>query len=111
MKNKKAFELQTLIVSFVVIALCEIYFLLDVSADFLHVDIAAPGLDNDVIELISAVTLAFALVVIGRQTKRLLREHRDARASIQVASGELLAVIDAKFDVWKLTPARGSATG
>lgn len=103
MKNKKAFEVQSLIVSFVVIAVCEFFFLLDVSADIFHVDIPAMWLDHSVIELISTVTLAFALAVIGWQIKRLLREHRDARAFVQAASGELLEVIYAKFDDWKLT--------
>ncbi|MBC8339027.1 MAG: hypothetical protein ISR51_01885 [Rhodospirillales bacterium] len=104
MKNKKAFEVQSLIVSFVVIAICEAFFLLDVSADIFHMDIAAPWVDHGVIEFISTITLAFALVAIGWQIKRLLREHREARAFVQVASGELLAVIYAKFDAWELTP-------
>jgi len=104
MKNKKAFGIQSLIVSFVVIAICEIFFLLDVSADIFHWDIAAPWISHNVLEFISTVTLAFALAVIGWQIKRLLREHRDARAFVQAASGELLAVIYEKFDAWKLTP-------
>ncbi|NQU55730.1 MAG: helix-turn-helix transcriptional regulator [Rhodospirillales bacterium] len=104
MKNKKAFGVQSLVVSFVVIAICEIFFVLDVSADIFHWDIAAPWISHNVLEFISTVALAFALVVIGWQIKRLLREHRDARAFVQVASGELLAVIYAKFDVWELTP-------
>lgn len=104
MKNKKAFEVRFLVASFVIIAICEIFFLLDVSSDVFQVDIAAPWIDHNAVELITTVTLAFALAVIGWQIKRLLRENRDARASVQVASGELLAVIYAKFDAWKLTP-------
>ncbi|NQV83132.1 MAG: LuxR family transcriptional regulator [Rhodospirillales bacterium] len=104
MKNKKAFEVRSLVVSFVVIAISEIFFLLDVSADIFHIDIAAPWIDHNVLEFVSTVALAFALLVIGWQIRRLLREHREARASIQVASGELLAVIYAKFDAWELTP-------
>jgi len=104
MKNRKAFGVQSLVISFVVIAICEFFFLLDVSADIFHWDISAPWLDHNVLEFITAVTLAFALVVIGWQIKQLLREHRNARAFVQVASGELLEVIYAKFDAWELTP-------
>jgi len=103
-KNKKAFAVQFLAASFVIIAICEVFFLLDVLADIFQADLAAPWIDHNTLESISAVTLAFALLAIGWQIKRLLHEHRDARASVQVASGELLAVIYAKFDAWKLTP-------
>lgn len=103
-KNRKAFEIQSLVVAFVVIAICEAFFLLDVLADIFQIDIATPWLDHGSIELISTITLAFALVAIGMQLRRLLREHSDARASVQVASGELLAVISRKFDDWKLSP-------
>ncbi len=104
MKSRKAFEVRSLVVSFVVISVCEVFFLLDVLADAFRVDIAAPWIDHSTIELVSCISLAFAMVVIGWQIKRLLRDHRDAQASVQVASGELLAVIYEKFDAWKLTP-------
>ena len=104
MKNKTRFEVQSLVVSFVVIAICETFFLIDVAADIFHVDIASPWIEHDTIEMITTVTLAFALVAIGWQIKLLLGEHRDAQASVQVASGELLEVIYAKFDAWKLSP-------
>ncbi len=103
MKNKKTFGIQSLVISFVIIAVCEVFFLLDVLADVFRIDLAAPWIDHGTIELVSAVTLAFALVVIGWQIKRLLHDHRNARAFVQVASGELLAVIYGKFDAWKLT--------
>ena len=104
MKNKKTFEFQSLVIAFVVIAICEAFFLLDVSADVFQMDIASPWVDHNAIELITAVFLAFALGAIGWQIKLLLREHRDARVFVQVASGELLEVIYAKFYDWKLSP-------
>ena len=103
MKIKKTFEFQSLVIAFVVIAICEVFFLLDVSADVFQIDLVAPWVDHNVIELITSVTLAFAMVAIGWQIKLLLDEHHDAQISVQVASGELLAVIYAKFDAWKLT--------
>ncbi len=104
LRNKRTFEVQSLILAFVVIAVCETFFLLDVSADMFGLDIAAPWIDHGVIELITAVTLALALAVIGLQIMRLLREHRVVQASVKVASGELLAVIEDRFKHWRLTP-------
>jgi len=103
MKSKKSFEVKSLIVSFVIIAISEAFFLIDVAADFFYVDIDTTWIDHSSIELISAVTLAFALIVIGYQIKRLLKQHREAQDAVQVAKGELLSVVYAKFDDWQLT--------
>jgi len=104
MKNRKTFETRSLVISFTIIAICEAFFLVDVFADAFHIDIVIPWIEHSALELVSAVALAFALTAIGLQIKRLLVEHGDAQASVQVASGELLAVIYAKFDDWDLTP-------
>lgn len=104
LRNKRTFEVQSLILAFVVIAICEAFFLLDVSADMFGLDIDASWIDHGVVELITTVSLALALVVIGLQIKRLLREHRVVQASVKVASGELLAVIQDRFKHWGLTP-------
>ena len=87
-----------------VIAACLALFILDVAADVFYLDMAVIPVDHTVIELITTITLAFALILIGRQIWRLLGEHRAAQNSVKVASGELLAVIYAKFDDWKLSP-------
>ena len=104
MKSRKVFEVESLIVTFIVIAICEVFFLMDVLADAFHIDIATPWIDHAAIELISTITLAFALLAIGWQIRQLLMEHRVAQASVKVASGELLAVIYTRFDGWQLTP-------
>ena len=103
-KHKSTFEVQTLIISFVVIAVCEGFFLLDVFADVFQIDISTSWFDHSMIELVTALFLAPALVVIGLQIRRLLRDHRAAQNSIKVASGELLAVIHGRFEKWKLSP-------
>jgi len=104
MKVRKTFEVRSLVISFVVLAVCLALFTLDVAADMFYLDIFIIQIDHTAIEFVTTVTLAFALILIGWQIKRLLGEHRDARDSVKVASGELLAVIYAKFDDWKLTP-------
>jgi len=103
MKSQGGFEVKSLVVSFIVIAICEVFFVLDVVADAFYINIQAPWIDHGAVELISTLSLALALVVIGWQIKRLLHAHRNAQAHIQVASGELIQVIEQKFDDWQLT--------
>ena len=105
--NKSTFEVQTLVFFFLVIAICEAFFLLDVIADIFRIDISTSWIDHSMIELISAFSLAPALVIIGLQIKRLLREHRNAQDAVKVASGELLVVISDRFKEWQLSPSEG----
>ena len=104
MKYEKAIGVRSLTVSFVVIAICETFFLMDVVADLFHMDIAAPWIDHSALELVASIALAFSLVAIGWQIRRLLQENRNARRAVQAASGELLQIIYAKFENWNLTP-------
>jgi len=101
--RKRNFEVQSLIFAFLIMAICEAFFLIDVFADVFYIDINTSWFDHTTVEFISAVTLALALVVIGIQIARLLREHRTAKDSVQVASGELLGVIYNRFEEWQLT--------
>ncbi len=101
---KRTFEVQVLVFSFLVIAASEFFFLIDVYADFFSIDIDTTWFDHDKVELFSALTLSFALVVIGLQIWRLLRENRSIKDSMKVASGELMSVILRHFEQWKLSP-------
>jgi DNA-binding CsgD family transcriptional regulator len=103
MKSKRGFEIKSLVVSFIVIAVCEAFFILDVVADAFYIDIQTSWVDHSALELVITVILALAMFVIGREINRLLHEHRDAQANIQVASGELIQVIETKFSDWQLT--------
>lgn len=102
---KGVFGIRALALSFVAIALCEAFFVMDVLADVFYLDIPLIWkIDHSIVELISTASLAMALVVIGWQIRRLLIEHRSAQACVQVASGELLSVIDDRFTHWQLSP-------
>lgn len=103
-KQTRGFEVQVLIISFLVIAICEIFFLVDVFADFFRIDIDNLWVDHQSIEIVSTLALLFALFVIGMQIRWLLQEHRIAQDTVQVASGELLDVIYRKFNDWGLSP-------
>lgn len=103
-KNNGRFEVQGLIASFIIISICEMFFLMDVLADFWRIDIATPWLEHDKLELVATVSLALAMVVILKQIIDLLQKHRQAEDSVKVASGELLSVIERHFEEWKLSP-------
>jgi len=102
-KHKGAFEIQTLTISFLVILVCEVFFLLDVLADIFQIDISTSWIDHNLIELITVAALTMALIIIGLQILRLLREHRVAQDSVKVASGELMSVINERFAAWELS--------
>jgi DNA-binding CsgD family transcriptional regulator len=104
LNTKQSFAIRSLVISFVVIFICESFFLVDILADMFQIDIAAPWISHDEIELASTITLSLALIAIGIQIKQLLREHRTVQDSVKVASGELLSVIEARFDDWQLSP-------
>ena len=97
------FEIRSLVLSFIVMAVCEAFFLIDVLADVLRIDINTSWFEHEHIEVFSVIALAVALIVIGRQIVHLLKEHRQAKASVQVASGELIKVINTHFDEWNLS--------
>ncbi len=105
MQNRKnRFEVHSLIFSFIAIAVCEVFFLIDIYADFFSIDIDTTWIDHDKIELLSTLTLALALGVIAMQIIRLLKQHRYAQDTVEVASGELFNVIQRHFLQWKLSP-------
>ena len=103
MQTTKTYKIQLFIV-FSIIAICEVFFLLDVAFDFFWINPALLWFDHSDLELISSIALAVALVAIGLQIKSLLAKNKVASDSVKVASGELLAVIYAAFDTWKLSP-------
>ncbi|NVK19648.1 MAG: helix-turn-helix transcriptional regulator [Methylocystaceae bacterium] len=102
--QKNRFEVQGLIFSFIVIAICEAFFLIDVYADLFRIDIDTTWIDHDQIELFAVLTLTFALLIIGLQIFRLLKKHRQIENTVEVASGELFKVIQRHFSQWKLSP-------
>lgn len=103
-KKKNRFEVRGLVASFIIIAICESFFLTDVYADFFRIDIDTTWFDHNEIELIAVLALSFSLVVIGLQIRRLLHRHRQAEDTVETASGELFSVIQKNFVNWQLSP-------
>lgn len=108
MKNAAKFRNRTLrrilVIAFVVTALCEAFLMIDVAADFLYIDIDGTGLDHNVLELISVLSLAVALVAIGTVLVFLFRERQGFQETMQAATGEFAHIVEAKFEDWMLSP-------
>lgn len=104
MKQRTPHGMKALIISFVVIGVCEVFFLWDVIADIFRLDVPTPWLDHSQIELIAAIFLALSLGIIGWQVVTLNREYRAARSTVKAASGQLLGVIYDRFELWQLSP-------
>lgn len=102
--KKKQFEVQSLVFSFVVITICEVFLMLDVYADFFRLNIDTQWISHQEIELLAVLMLALSMIVIGMQIVRLLKEHRQAQQTIGIASGELFKVIHQYFLNWSLSP-------
>jgi len=102
--QRNRFEVRGLIISFIIIAICETFFLSDIYADFFRIDLDTTWFDHNEIELIAVIALSFSLLVIGQQIIRLLKKHRQAEDTVQTASGELFSVIQKSFVRWKLSP-------
>lgn len=103
MANKRSYEARALIASFIAVAICETIFLLDVVHDKFDLDIEIDWIE-DYGEAISAIALAFALIVIGMQIMRLHHQYGLSQDVVRSASGQFLDVIYRRFEQWELTP-------
>ncbi len=88
----------------VVQAVCAVFFLVDVAADFLLGQGAGDSGGHLGLELVAALGLAAGLGVTLREVRRLLFRQRRIEARLQAASGAFLDLLDARFDAWALTP-------
>jgi DNA-binding CsgD family transcriptional regulator len=104
MHDRYRFEVKGLVFCFIIISICEVFFLIDIAADIFSIDITTDWLDHSTVELFSTITLAFAMIGIGLQLMRLLKEHQQAKDSVDIASGGFLRVVHHHFMLWKLSP-------
>ena len=90
--------------SFVIVAVCEAFLLTDVLADIFYINISTTWVDHSTVEFAAVMALGPALAVIGLELRRLIVAQRSYRTTLKAASGELLAVLEAQFEEWTLTP-------
>lgn len=100
--NTQSFR--SLVASFIIISVCVFFFLLDVFGDIFHLDITAPLISHNTLELITTGVLIISLVSIGWQIKQLMARHRRAENNVSIAAGELVEVIQDRFELWGLSP-------
>jgi DNA-binding NarL/FixJ family response regulator len=84
-------------------AICALFFIGDVIADFRD----DGRLDNPhlILESIAAVALSAGVIVLMIELRSLLSRMSHMQTGLDIARGQLADVIDAFFDEWKLTRA------
>ena len=90
-------------ISFVVLAICEALLMFDVLTEFFGVYFGFYSDYHIELESLAVFALGICLVILGAVFWYLLRENRNYRAVVELASGEFLRVLYRKFDDWRLT--------
>jgi len=103
-KTKYAKSLVTLVITFIITALCELFFLLDIVADHFYLNIDTTWLSHNELEFIVTITLGITLIAIAIQIIQLIKQHQAARKTVKIASGALAEIILQQFQRWQLTP-------
>jgi DNA-binding CsgD family transcriptional regulator len=84
-------------------ALCAMFFVGDVIADYLE---AGRFLEiHLVIETIAAVALLGGVVILMRELRTLITRMRDIETGLRAARGDMVTVIEAFFESWSLSAA------
>ncbi|WP_137700153.1 helix-turn-helix transcriptional regulator [Marimonas lutisalis] len=94
----------SLMVLIAVQAVCAIFFLSDLIADFGELGGAILAEKHLVIEAIATLSLIAAIAIELRLMLRLLRREADLVQSLGMARAAVQEVIEAHFDAWKLSP-------
>jgi len=105
-RNKSSkFQLHYLILNLVVIGACEVFFITDVIFDVFKIDlIQLHWVSHTQIEIIFTLLLGVTLIFFVQNIRQLLARQKQFETSVEVASGELIQVIQRYFELWHLTP-------
>ncbi len=93
------------ILSLLTIAVSEALLLADVLSEMYYFDFSFLGIDHTTIEMVAVISLAVALLVVGKNVFDVFRQNRRYLTVARVASGDLVKVINTNFDAWGLTDA------
>ncbi len=93
-----------LLVSFLVLLVCQSFMMLDVIADVFYLDIYIPFFDHTLMETVAVFAMTVGMIIVGRIVWEQFRENRRYREAVGTASGRLLDVLNTKFEEWNLTP-------
>ncbi|MBL6931850.1 MAG: helix-turn-helix transcriptional regulator [Rhodospirillales bacterium] len=100
---RNSWQIRILGISFVILSLCEVVLILDVSTEFLGFEFDFYHKFHGLIETTAVTALGITLVVIGVDFLRLIRENSQFRSVVGIASGEFLYILGGKFNDWKLS--------
>jgi len=96
-------SLKVLLITFILMVFAELFFLVDIFADFLLIDLTSGIIDHNTLEFSAVILLAVSLVALSFQLRMLLQINNAQQEALQAASGELLQVIEKRFVDWKLS--------
>lgn len=77
-------SLINLILTFAITLLCEVFFIMDVVADFFYLNLYTSWISHSALELIVTLALALALIAIAIQIRVLYLHHIFAKRSVRV---------------------------
>jgi DNA-binding CsgD family transcriptional regulator len=88
----------------VVQAVCAVFFLLDVVADFQGFNLLTNENVHHGIELVAVLALIMGIGVTALEIRRIKTRQRRVEAQLRVASGAFHELLEEQFDAWALTP-------
>ena len=100
---RHTWQIKILAVSFVVLSVCEVVLVLDIMTEFLGIEFKLYTNNHAAVESVAVLSLGVTLVVIGIDFWRILKENREFRNVVGVASGEFLFILGSKFNDWQLS--------
>ncbi len=95
--------LVVLIVAMGLMLFAEIFFLIDIFADFFLIDLLGGWIDHNLVEFAAVALLGLSLVVLSFQIRNLIRVNKAQKLIVQAASGGLMKVIQNRFLDWGLS--------
>jgi len=103
MIKKLGGSLSILLISFILMTIAELFFIIDIVADVMLIDITGGLINHNTLEFLSVLLLAITLVALALQIKNLLAINRMQQLALQTASGKLIEIIKMHFAEWKLS--------
>ena len=89
--------------SFAVLVICEILLIFDILSEYFGVGFEFYFEYHIELEALAIFSLGICLIFVGIRLVWILRENRNYRASVELASGEFLRVVYEKFEEWNFS--------
>lgn len=100
---RNPWKIKILGTSFILLCACEITLLADFLTEYFEIEDSIFSRHHTLIEGIALISLTVTLFIIGFDFWRLIKENREFRSVLGMASGEFLYILSSKFHDWKLS--------